>query len=180
MANILSRQLSSNEVGNVREIKTSLLKVRGKTLVFGNSIYQIPNLSGIEVINLSTTRSLPKYFWVIPIIGLGLLLIGYLWSIATGVLLLGASGYWFYVYLQNRLNKSYGLRIILNAGTAPVIVANDEEFLKRVAFALYNIMNNDEFRDMTFNIDRRKIDVKGVSGSTVVVGSVSGDIVNSV
>ena len=52
-------------------IKTDILKARGNTLVFYNTIYQISNISEIRTINLSTENSMPQFYWVFLLIGIG-------------------------------------------------------------------------------------------------------------
>ena len=165
-----------------KDIKTSLLKIRRKTMVFGNTIYQISNISQISVIDLSTTKSIPWYFWgfLVPI--LTMILIGFISSsieiIIAGLFPLVIPGYILFSYIKNRYDEKYGLLITLNAGSMTALVSNDEEFIKKVAVIINDVINNEEERSITFNFDNRR--VEGVSDSAVVLGDVSGDIVNKI
>lgn len=182
-------QFLPGEAESPQEIKTDLLKIRGKTLIFANSIYQIPNISALEVINLSTTKPIPTYLWFIAIVGAALLWLGPSNTLRfVGILALALCGYLFYQYKKNKLRKLYGLKIVLNAGLAAstAIISKDQGFLMRVALTLYNIMNSDAGKTTTINkfdiaVDQRKIiDLNNVSNSSIALGDVSGSIVNNV
>jgi hypothetical protein len=157
-------------------IKTDLLKVEGKTMVFGNTIYQIPNISQVSVIDLTTTKAIPWYFWVLLVIGFGFLITEYF---LFAILSFGIAGMIFYFYTKNLRNEKYGLQIVLNAGLVTVLVSDYMDFLVTVAITLVNIMNEVEERSITFNFDQRKI-VENTSGSTVVMGNVKGSVVSNV
>lgn len=73
----------------------------------------------------------------------------------------------------------------MNAGTRPIIVGDDIEFLKRVMLVLYNIMNSDELKAINLNFDQHYIEDKSISidqmvGSNVITGNVAGDVVSNV
>ena len=44
---------------NDTEISTSIIKIRGKTLIFLNSIYQISNISSLRLLDLSKVKPFP-------------------------------------------------------------------------------------------------------------------------
>lgn len=163
-----------------KEIEIDVLKVRGKTLVFGNSVYYIPNISKVEVYDLSTTKPIPWYFWLLLFVGFLLLFI--LREAFWGIVVLAIAGVVFYIYWRKKREERYGLEITLNAGSSTVMISSYLDFLKQVALVLYNIMNEEEDKSINFNFDQRKIvDIGGnVSGSTIVAGSTVGDIVNSI
>src|SRR5689334_7619873 len=54
------------------EIKTSIIKIRDKTLIYGNVVYQIHNIASIVLVDLTTTviKPMPKLFIVLPIVGI--------------------------------------------------------------------------------------------------------------
>lgn len=175
----------SNESDQINEIRTSILKIRGKTLIFGNSIYQIPNISSLEVVDLSTVKPIPKYFLWLLIIGLVLLFIPNAGLRILGVVILGVLGWLFYRFQQNKNRSRYGLSIRLNAGTQTIIVGDNLDFLKEVMLVLYNIMNTDELRAVNFSFDQRCIEDKSITiqkmmGSSLITGNVQGDVVNNV
>lgn len=165
-----------------KELETDLIKIRGKTLVFENTIYHIPNIAAIETISFAA--SIP-WLAVIGVI-LTLWLIGQGgFLILIGIIIGSVSGYSIYKYWIRRMR--YGLLILLNSGVeaSTAIVSLDKEFIKRVSLVIYEIMNDDEY-DKAINIsfDQRQIqdiDVNDVSGSAILVGStVRGDVVNAI
>lgn len=187
-------------------IKTSVLKVEGKTMIFGSTVYQIPNISIMSVVDLSTIKPPPSYFQGLNIGIVFALVIGTLAALASvgfipEIQLTSDAQYayfrvvlmtfalaavlfimrWLggYFYSKNRHQARYGMQIILNAGLVSVFVSNDREFLIRVALTLIDIMNGQEQRPITFNFDQRNI-VDNASGSVVSFGNVGGDIVNNV
>jgi len=165
-----------------KELKTDLVKIRGKTLVFKNTIYQIPSIAAIETVSFSA--SIP---WLAVI---GVLLT--LWLLSNGgvlvilALVIGAwSGLSLYKYWQRRMQ--YGLLILLNAGieASTVIVSLDKEFIQEVSLTLYDIMNDEEHdRAINISFDQRQIQevtISEVSRSTVIAGgTVRGDVVNTI
>jgi len=103
-----------------------------------------------------------------------------------GVVVLAYAGWQFYQYERNKLRVRYGLKISLNSGEKPIITNSDAEFLKQMMLVLYNIMNNDEPRAVTFNLDQRQIvedksiNIDSMFGSSFVSGNVTGDVVSNV
>lgn len=181
----MANQFFSSESDKINEIQTSIIKVRGKTLIFANSIYQIPNISSLELVDLSTVKPMPKYFLWLLIAGLILLFVPNAGLTVLGVVILCVLGWRFYSFQQNKQRTRYGLSIRLNAGIRDVIVGDDIEFLKRVILVLYNIMNSDEFKAINMNFDQRNIEDKSINidqmiGSNVVTGNVNGDVVGNV
>lgn len=185
--NPLLTSLSPNDTEQ-KTLKTAVLKVRGKTLIFANTIYQISNLSVVDVINLSTVKSVPGYIWLIAILGIGGLLLSIsrfdIIGIIVGIALLGVAGYLYTQHERNKLTERYGLRLVTNSGVSTIIVSNDLQFLQRVALTLYNIINSEEVKtEINFSFDQRKIDQSQTVDSAenvVMIGNVSGDVVNNV
>jgi Family of unknown function (DUF6232) len=177
-------QFFPSEQDNSNEIKTSFLKVRGRTLIFRNSIYQISNIASLDLVDLSTTKPIPRYFIWLLLIGLIFLFIPGNIKI-LGIAVLGVLGWLFYQYEQNKSRTRYGVSIRLNSGTRTIVVSDDIEFLTRVMLVLNNIMNSDEVSAVNFNFDQRQIEDKSISigqmlGSNVVTGSVVGDVASNV
>jgi len=156
---------------NSKALKTNRIEVRGKTLVFDNSIYQITNISSIEV--GSSTKPIPRYFWLLLVACVGAL---YLensnWSLIAIFVTSGA----FLIYWINR--KVHGMLIRMNSGYTKIILSRDFGLLKSVATGLQAIMD-DESKDgsITFNLDQRTM-MDHVSGSVIALKDVAGDIVN--
>lgn len=162
---------------NQKVIKTKLLKVEGKTMIFGNTVYQISNISQISVIDLTTTKSIPWVYIALLIIGGLITLTLELWLLV--IILWGAAGALYYFSTKNRRDEKYGLQITANSGLSTVLVSDYMDFLVEVAVTLTNIMNEKKEESVTFNFDNRQI-FDSISGSTVVTGNVSGSVVNSV
>ncbi|TRU52073.1 MAG: hypothetical protein EWV91_04330 [Microcystis aeruginosa Ma_QC_Ca_00000000_S207] len=182
---MLSKFFSEDE-SNDNEINTSIIKIRGRTLIFVNSIYQISNIASLRLLNLSRVQPFPKYLVWLIIIGLALLFVFPGNIKIFGVVVLAYAGWQFYQYERNKLRVRYGLKISLNSGEKPIITNSDAEFLKQMMLVLYNIMNNDEPRAVTFNLDQRQIvedksiNIDSMFGSSFVSGNVTGDVVSNV
>ena len=164
--------VAKNE-GSDKVIKTERLEVRGKTLVFDNTIIQTINVSSIELGELK--KALPKFIWGMLILG-GLL---FIWDSdvrGLSIVIWIIAGALYYNWYND---KEFGLIIRLNSGFTQLIKSENQEFLKNVAIVLKNIMDGKDEQSITFNLDQRTI-VDNVSGSTVVVGNATGDIVNRV
>jgi Sec-independent protein translocase protein TatA len=167
------RKVTTRNKDNEKIINTARLEVRGKTLVFDNTIIQIPNISMIEIGELKT--QFPHYVWLILIVGGGIYY-SYLDTTWFAIIVLGIVGKIIYDWYAHH---EFGLIIRLNSGLAELIQSPNAEFLKEVALILKNIMDNEEEKSITFNLDKRTI-IDNVSGSTVVLGNATGDIVNRV
>jgi Family of unknown function (DUF6232) len=176
----------SEDASDNNEINTSIIKIRGRTLVFINSIYQISNISGIRLLDLSRVQQFPKYLVWLIIIGLALLFFSPDNIKIFGVVILAYVGWQFYLYQQNKLRIRHGLKISLNSGERTIIINSDAEFLKQMMLVIYNIMNDSEPRAFTFNLDQRNIvedksiNIDSMSGSNFVSGNVTGDVVSNV
>ncbi|MDK3155458.1 DUF6232 family protein [Kamptonema cortianum] len=178
-------QLLGNEADKLKEIKTSVLKLRGKTLIFENSIYQIPNISSLELVDLSSVKPMPKYFLWLLLVGVVLLFLPHSGMKILGLVILGVLTWLFDQYQQAKNTTRYGLSIQLNSGENPVLVSPDVEFLKRIMLVFYNIMNSDELKAFNFNFDQRQIDNKSIhvgtmNGSNLISGTVTGNVVSNV
>ncbi|SRR5579883_274035 len=173
------------ETSKIKEIETSILKVRGQTLIFDNSIFQISNISTIEVVDLSTVKPVPQYFLWMFLASAGLLFSPVNYRV-IGILMLIVLSWLFYRYQRHKTVKKYGLGICMNSGALTVFYINDLDFLKQVVFVLHNIINTDELKAINFNIDEQKIEldnsvkINQMLGSSIVSGSVVGDVVNQV
>lgn len=165
--------MATKDEGSDKVIKTDRLEVRGKTLVFDNTIIQTINVSSIELGELK--KAVPKFLWGLLIFG-GLLFIWDSDFIGLSVVIwIIAGGLYYNMYND----KEFGLIIRLNSGFTQLIKSENQEFLKNVAIVLKNIMDGEDGQSITFNLDQRTI-VDNVSGSTIVVGNATGDIVNRV
>lgn len=181
-------QFLSDEKNIPTEVKTSIIKIRGKTLIYGNVVYQIHNIASIGLVDMTTTvvKPMPKLFIALPIIGFLFLFIPSEIAKLLGILLIGIGILLIY---QHNLNKTkiterYGMTIYTNGGTKTILVSRSEDFIKKVILNLYDVMNSDELRAINFNFETLSVDnsigIGTAIGSSVVSGHVGGDIVSQV
>lgn len=179
------RQFIPGQSEQPKEIQTPILKVRGKTLIFANSIYQISSISALDLLDLSTEKPMPNYFSYMLVIGLILIFLPDNFKI-LGVVTLSVLGYLCYQWYSNKRRTRYGLRIRMNGGFGTIIVYSEMAFLVKIMLILNNIMNTDEIQSINFNLDQRQIvedksvNVGSMTGSSVITGNVHGDVVNNV
>lgn len=171
----------------------SLLKIRGRTLIFGDTIFQISNIAVVGVAKIVT-----PFPWA-SLIFLGVSLFSFytqyqlsassrfrtneigeygIVGFVTGVIFV----VWFMGWLSD--SQKTGLHIITNAGEVGsiLIVSGQTEFLRQVALTLRNIMDS-EYEDInaTIHIHQRNITIEGVNNANIAVDSqVSGNIVNAI
>lgn len=155
------------------------LRIREKTLVIGNSIFPISNISSVNFADLRTP--IPAYVWVMLALGVVGMVIGRLsGSIAFIALLLFTGAC--YLLFQNwtsRSNVDYALSVRMNGGNTAVVTSNDGPFLKAIELELYEVIELERASNTTFNLDQ-KVMVDTITGSTVNVTGIHGDIANNV
>lgn len=172
------------------EINTKILKIRGKTLIFGNVIYQINNIASIGLVDMTktTVTPMPKLFVVIPLIGIGFCFIPSESANILGVLLILIGVFLICKHNMNKVKKTgkYGMTIYTNGGTRTIFRSKSEDFIKRVILALYSVMNSEELKAINFNFETldmsadNSIKIGTNMGSSVVSGHVGGDVVSQV
>jgi hypothetical protein len=158
------------------EFARGVLKIRGNTLVIGNSIYAIDNISTITLTDLR--KPVPPIVWII-LIGGGVLLLSGGWYALLGFLLVALAAHLLYLNWTSRAGADYALSIRMNGGNVAAVMANNGEFLKAIALELYGVIETAKASYTTFNIDR-SIKLDNITGSVIPIGTVSGDIVNAV
>lgn len=169
-----------------KEIATPILKVRGKTLIFENTVYQISNISSVSLVDLSTTKPMPKYFVVLLVVGISLLFTPIAQARVLGIIALVFLIWQVIEYTKKKLTKRYGIGIFLNSGITTILVSGQYEFMLKVILVLNNIMNSDELTAITFNLDQSKIhqdtsiQINQMTGSNLITGTVQGNIASSV
>jgi hypothetical protein len=106
-----------------------------RTVRFGDSIYQLRNVTGFEV------GAIPKQKLQILLL-LGLIIGGILLlSIGVGIVLLGIAT-WMLISHFGQAQK-YGFILELNSGGTTAFVSSDREFLGDIVSALYQLMEGD-------------------------------------
>lgn len=174
------------ENNTLTEIKTNFLKVRGKTLIFRNTVYQISNISSVSLVDLSTVKSMPSYFIGLFIFGLMAIFVPMNQVKFIGFAVLAFVVWRFIEYRKSKFVKSYGIGTFMNSGTSVILTSWDLEFMKRVILTINNIMNADEPNFLTFNLENNKIiednsiKIGEMTGSNLITGAVKGDVVNNV
>ena len=186
----LSQFLPDETSYATEEINTTILKIRGKTLVFGNVIYQIHNIASIGLVSdiKIDTKQMPKLYIALPCIGFGLCFIPSEVAKIVGALII-VLGLWL-IYRHNMtkttVKAKYGMTIYTNAGTRKIFRSRSEDFVKRVILTLYGVMNSDELKAVTFNFETldvstdNSIKIGTNIGSSVVSGHVIGDVASQV
>lgn len=149
------------------------LVVRANTLVVGNAIYPIANISTITFSDLRTP--VPRFVWIT--LGVGVVFM-FLFP-PLGFLLVAFAGWLLYLNWKSKAAADYSLTIKMNAGNTAVILGNNGDFLKAIALELYDVIELEIRSSATFNIDQ-SVKIDNITGSAVAVGGVRGDIVNNV
>ncbi|MBC1275126.1 hypothetical protein GNF10_03800 [Nostoc sp. UCD121] len=183
-------QFLPDENNSPTEIKTSIIKIRGKTLIYGNVVYQIHNIASIGLVDLTTTviKPMPKLFVVLPIIGIFFLFIPSQVAKILGFLFIALGAWLIYQHNQNKtkVTERYGMTIYTNSGTKAILVSRSEDFIKRIILTLYGVMNSDDLKAINFNFETldmsvdNSIGIETAIGSSVVSGHVGGDVVSQV
>ena len=172
------------------EINTKILKIRGKTLIFGNVIYQINNIASIGLVDLTTTtiKPMPKLFFALPFIGICIFFLPSEMAKILGFLIIAIGAWLIYKHNKNKIKtvEKYGMTIYTNGGTRTIFRSRSEDFIKRVILALYGVMNSNELEAINFNFETldmsvdNSIGIRTAIGSSVVSGHVVGDVVSQV
>jgi hypothetical protein len=161
---------------NRTEYEHGSLRIREKTLVIGNSIYPIANISTVTFSDLRTP--FPRIVWITLMLGVLCLPIEGTARYA-GVLLLVACGYLYMLHVNSRSAADFALSVRMNGGNTALVVSNDEDFLKAIALELYEVIELEKVSNTTFNIDQ-KVMIDNITRSTVRIAAFEGDIVNNV
>ncbi|NEQ86522.1 MAG: hypothetical protein F6K26_42600 [Moorea sp. SIO2I5] len=182
-----------DEVTDPIEVKTSFLKIRGKTLIFGNVVYQIHNIASIGLVDLRRTATYKKPISQLSIALFVILILLFIYANFFGFssqifVLFIAIGAWLIYDYKKTITKTierYGMTIYTNNGLKKILVSRDKEFLKKVIWTLSDVMNSNEPKDITFNFETLDMSYKSIEiekniGSPVVSGDVEGDVVNRV
>jgi hypothetical protein len=178
----------TNETDNKNKIiQTSVLKIIHNTVVFDDTVYQVRNISVVELSDLTRTfsinQSVPRWYWYLLVLGIVLIPFG-----GLGIFLLAYVGYLFWKHTKlekSRTVEKYGLRISMNSGEAVILTSSSRDFVLKIILTLYEIMNTDTPRALAFNfetlkVEDRSINIEQAYGSAVVSGQVTGNIVNNI
>jgi len=176
---VVNRVVGARSDSGAKELETDFLKVRGNTLIFENTIYQIRNIAAIEMVPLRA--NIP---WLAVLVVL-LAVYGIFFNregIIIVISLIGGAWALFSLYKYWQRRKQYGLLILLNSGieTSTIIIGPDRGFIIQVMKVLYDIMN-DNAQSVDIIFDQKQILINGITHSTIVAGSsVGGNVVNTI
>lgn len=168
-------EMAGSAPSDKREFDHGELRIRAHTLVMGNSIYPIENISTVTLSDLR--KPVPVIVWIILVVGVVCTLTGVL--ALLGIPLVLFAGYLLYLNWKSKAAADFSLAIQMNGGNNAEVMSNDEGFLKSIALELYEVIELDKVSNTTFNIDR-SVKIDNITGSVVPVGGVRGDIVNNV
>lgn len=171
--------LTATESGRTNEYKHGILKIRGRTLTIGNSMYQISNISSVSITDVSSTKPIPTYLWMLMAFGFLFLWMDSGMFKLMGVVGLAFAGFLFYRHWESRNVARFILSAVMNAGTRVAILSDDIGFLKQIMLVLDDVIERRKDSNYTFHLDQRQI-FDNITNSNVVVGAVSGDVVNHV
>ncbi|MEM1169830.1 MAG: hypothetical protein AAGJ08_12315 [Cyanobacteria bacterium P01_H01_bin.35] len=170
------------------KVKTSLVKVRGKTIIYGNSIYQINNITSLSFVDLTTEKKVTKQFFIYYLIslfiGIVLLLVPDITARILGLLILGVDIWLFIKHQGNKITERYGMLMVVNSGEQVILVSSSPKWIIEVIVELCDVMNTDKLKSLNLNFDNHSIDrsinVDKSIGSNFVSGEVGGDVVSSI
>ncbi len=187
---MLSNFLTENEslTDQFYEDKNGILKVRGKTLIFGNVVYQIRNISSIGLVKRTTIQKFPKFLLVLIPIGFYWFVVPNLQVKIWGAIIIAFLLWKFYEFNINKVRNKYALSIYTNSGQKTFFYSKSEDFIKKSIMVLYKLMNtSDDFNAFTFNFQEasfvdqsQSINIDHNIGSPFLGAQVNGDIVNEV
>jgi hypothetical protein len=168
-------ELAGSTPGDKREFDHGELKIRANTLVMGNSIYPIENISTVTLSDLR--QPVPVIVWIL--LGVGVMCMLTVVLAIIGLPLVAFAVYLLYLNWKSKAAADFSLAIRMNGGNSATVMSNNEAFLKGIALELYEVIEFEKVSNTTFNIDR-SIKIDNITGSVVPVGGVNGDIVNHV
>lgn len=146
------------------------LALTNKTLKVGSQIYQIRNITHVEIVKLKPKRIVTnKAIIVFLLIGIllkaveiyNLRFLAYLsFSIAS-----------FGILESIRKKVSYGLILETNAAKNILFSSSDREFMQLLNTKIYEVMNNEDVpASYIFNMQDRSVNVGGSVGGDVISG----------
>ncbi|NEQ38444.1 MAG: hypothetical protein F6K40_20100 [Okeania sp. SIO3I5] len=179
------------------EVESSILKIRGKTLIYGNTIYQISNITSISLVERKNTKkrrtktySALLFVGVLLLVPISIILLSYpnrnlqivgLLMIVIDILVLPR-------YVLNITSQKYGMVIEGNSGEKEVLLSPDKEGMIKVVLKLYEVMNTEEIKsfnvysqDNSVKLEDNSIKFQGTSiASSFVSGKVGKNVVSSI
>ena len=156
-------------VNDTEHILSETIKIRGKSLIINDTIYQISNITSVRVVELHKT--IPWFWILVAVVGFFSLFSYFIF----GAVVLAVSGAILYNWYTKWMSERYGLGITTSAGSIDSIILlhNNKQFLTRAALTINNIMNTETPMNAEINIRDHRI-----LGDVTTINT--GDVVNSV
>ncbi|PWQ97503.1 DUF6232 family protein [Leucothrix arctica] len=195
----------SNQHDKESILEVNVLKVRGNALIFDNTIYQISNITSVQLSSSSKSHENPLPEWVNLLWVLGVIILflvallvykfkdlynDYVMLMAglIGIILILVSYLCHKSHVPYTKTFKYGLSIELNSGKNQTFISNNELFIKDIVTSLYQVISDDESRKraVTYNfkttevIQENNFTIESVNNSNFVGGNVDGDVVNNI
>lgn len=152
------------------EIETEFIVIKGKTLIYGNVLYQISNISSLGIVDLSKVKKIPDQYWFWSVATIVMLLVNDIGvrfaGIGLGCLMVSL----FYSHFQTRLMEKYGLTIYTNNRDKKIFISKDKKLLVKILYVLHNVMNGQEKEGGVFNFENSTF-----IASPILSGKISGN-----
>jgi hypothetical protein len=162
-----------------QEFRSGSLVVRDKTMIIGNTVYSVSNISTMTVVDATSNRPFPVAALIFGTLGFGLLLAPGAPTKVAAVLALGLAIVIVVTWMDKRTDFKFILSVQMNSGASAGFFSDSKQFLQSIAMALFQSLERDEPRHVTFNLDKR-VAIDNVSGSAISIGAVGGDLINRV
>lgn len=157
-------------------------------LIYGNSTYQISNISSIWIADKSYAikHKFPTWILVVGAIGLSTLIfgssVGWIMRALIGFGLLGAAYYGFAQYESETAISKFAIGIQLNSGHSSLFTASDQTFVIQVARALTDAIaeRHAATEKTVINFDNKSIQIENVNRANIIGGDVNNSLVESI
>jgi hypothetical protein len=139
------------------------LRVRANTLVVGEAVYPVENISAVVLQDLR--RPVPLFVWIMGAASVVLFVMGEYWTLLALPLLAMT----ILLLVQNFASRSaadFGLNVRMNGANTAVVLSDDQAFLKRIAQEIYEVIELGKQSITTFSIDNRVV-IDSVTNSTL-------------
>jgi len=190
----------ANKLDEKNILEINVLKVRGNALIFGNTIYQISNITSVKLTETKKSYKNKSPAWIKIFFYLGAIFILLAFLIkSTSNDNLSADGnisIFFMVlsilsFLISYLGRSshslfvndytYGLKVTLSSGDYNKFISKDEDFIKEIVMSLYSVISDkNSNKSITYNFSENKVIVDSASSCNIVSGDIKGDVVNNI
>lgn len=129
------------------------IEITRKVVRFGSSIFQLKNMTGLEVGQFDRQPFSWLMFWSLIIAGAASLIF------FIGVFFIALA---FYLLVKHRqAPKSYGLEIEFSSGQRRIFKSHDREFLCQILDVFYQLMSTPSEAHIYIDMDLQSVNVSG-------------------